>query len=96
MSNAADPAVSARSATAAGAEECVVLVQPAMEAQTTTDGAAEAEISAVAGDPVAVETQAHSFAKRAAGAAFFAASPEPRDEAARSFRASSDFSGAVL
>jgi hypothetical protein len=96
MPNAADPVVSARSATAAGVEDSVVLVQPAVEAQNATDGAAEVEISAAAGDPVAVVMQAPSFAKRAAEAAFSAASPKPRAEAARSFRASSDISGAVL
>jgi hypothetical protein len=90
MSNAADPVGSAHTATAAGAEDRVDLVQ------TATDSATRAEISAAAGDPVAVETQASSFAKCTAGAAFSAASPEPRAEAARPFRASSDISGAVL
>jgi hypothetical protein len=70
MSDTADKVVSARSETAAGAEDCVVLVQPVVVAQTATDGAAEAEISAVASDPAAVETQVPSFTKRAAGAAF--------------------------
>jgi hypothetical protein len=96
MPIATDPLALAHEATAAGAEDRVGLVQPAVEVQTTTASAAGAEFCAAAGDPVAVEAQASPFAMCTAGAAFSAASPKPRAEKAKSFRASSENSGAIL
>jgi hypothetical protein len=87
---------SAHATSDAGAEDHADSVQPAVEVQMVSDSAVKAEISAAADDHVAVETQASSFTMCATGAAFSAASPEPRAEAARPFRASSDISGAVL
>jgi hypothetical protein len=100
LADTAGIGASPRSENAAGAEICASPLQPAGVTFPASVGDAEtetpavAEDPAVAGDPAAMETQVSPLTSRAAEAASAAA--ETRAEAARSFRPSSDFSGAFL